>query len=162
MKLIDILDATPLPIGYRMAFLTNFMREPLLRRMEREFGLIRPEWTVLICLVYRDGLSSSDICEVTEQPSNTMSRAVSSLLAKGMISRRVDAADGRRKLLFLEPPGRMQYDVVMAWFQQAEEHLTATLSSDERDLLEKLLDRMGHDVPRWQQLPPYKPETPEG
>ena len=35
MKLIDILSATPIPIGYRLAFLTNFMREPLLRRMER-------------------------------------------------------------------------------------------------------------------------------
>ncbi|QIE47144.1 winged helix-turn-helix transcriptional regulator [Pseudohalocynthiibacter aestuariivivens] len=162
MKLIDILGETAIPIGYRMAFLTNFMREPLLRRMEREYGLIRPEWTVLICLVYREGLSSSDVCEVTEQPSNTISRAVSSLLAKGMISRRGDARDGRRKLLFLEPAGRAQYDAVMTWFVEAETHLTASLSVQERDLLEKLLDRMGRDVPRWQQLPPYKEEKRRG
>ncbi len=154
MKLINILSATPIPIGYRLAFLTNFMREPLLRRMEREYGLIRPEWTVLICLVFRDGLTSRDICEVTEQPSNTISRAVSALLDKDMIRRQIDPKDGRRKLLYLEPVGRAQHDVVMAWFAEAETHLTACLSDTERDTLEALLDRMGRDVPRWQQLPP--------
>ncbi|WP_371225448.1 MarR family winged helix-turn-helix transcriptional regulator [Roseovarius sp. 2305UL8-3] len=159
MKLIDILSATPIPIGYRLAFLTNFMREPLLRRMEREYGLIRPEWTVLICLVFRDGLTSRDICEVTEQPSNTISRAVSALLDKGMIRRQTDPRDGRRKLLYLESAGREQHDAVMAWFTEAEAHLTACLSAEERDTLEALLDRMGRDVPRWQQLPPYTAET---
>ncbi|RKF16725.1 MarR family transcriptional regulator [Roseovarius spongiae] len=161
MKLIDILGATPIPIGYRMAFLTNFMREPLLRRMEREYGLIRPEWTVLICLCFREGLTSRDICEVTEQPSNTISRAVASLLAKGMIRRSADARDGRRKLLYLEPAGRAQHDAVMAWFIEAEAHLAATLSEEERALLISLLDRMGRDVPRWQALPPYKEDAPD-
>lgn len=159
MKLIDILGATPIPIGYRLAFLTNFMREPLLRRMEREYGMIRPEWTVLICLIYRDALTSRDICEITEQPSNTISRAVSSLLQKGMISRRTDKKDARRKLLFIEEPGRAQHDAVMAWFVEAENHLTASLTAHERDVLETMLDRMGRDVPRWQQLPPYSSEV---
>ena len=113
---------------------------------------------MLICLVYRDGLTSRDICEVTEQPANTISRAVSSLLGKGMISRLADTRDGRRKLLFLTPDGRAQHDAVMAWFIEAEAHLTATLSPAERDMLETLLDRMGRDVPRWAGLPPYKDE----
>ena len=36
MKLIDILDTTPFPIGYRLAFLTNFWRELILRQMEKK------------------------------------------------------------------------------------------------------------------------------
>ena len=48
MKLIDILDATAIPVGYRISFLTNFWRELLLRKMERETGLNRPELSVLI------------------------------------------------------------------------------------------------------------------
>ena len=101
MKLLDIIDNTPIPVGYRIAFLTNFWREPLLRRMEREFGLIRPEWTVLICLVYRDGLNSRDICEVTEQPSNSISRGVAALEEKGLIHRRPDPQEdvGGQRLL---------------------------------------------------------------
>ena len=42
LKLMDILDATSIPVNYRMAFIINFYREPLLRRMERETGMIRP------------------------------------------------------------------------------------------------------------------------
>ncbi len=156
MKLIDILDATQIDIGYRIAFLNNFYREPLLRRMERETGLIRPELTVLICLSFQNGLNARDICEVTEQPSNTVSRAVASLLAKGMISRREDHADGRRKILFITPEGQRAHDDVMATFAKAEVHLTSVLSPHEREVLREMLDRMARDVPRWQTLPPYK------
>lgn len=35
MKLIDIVDAASFHIGYRIAFLTSFLREPVLRRMDR-------------------------------------------------------------------------------------------------------------------------------
>lgn len=161
MKLIDILDNTPIPVGYRLAFLTSFMREPLLRRMERDFGLIRPEWTVLVCLVFRDGLNPRDICEITEQPSNTVSRAVTALQAKGMISRRDDPEDARRTRLYLKPAGRKMHDAVMALFVQAEREMTAVLSPDEKDILIRLLDKMGRDVPRWQRLPPYKDFPPE-
>ncbi|MEM7722591.1 MAG: MarR family winged helix-turn-helix transcriptional regulator [Pseudomonadota bacterium] len=155
MKLLGILDATPINIGYRLAFLTNFYREPLLRKMEREHGIIRPELTVLVCLAYRDGLNARDICEITEQPSNTVSRAVASLMQKGLVSRRDDRSDGRRKLLFLEPLGRQTYDEVMATFEMAETELTACLSQQEREMLLDCLDRMARDVPRWQALPPY-------
>ena len=162
MKLLGILDATPIDLGYRISFLTNFWREPILRRMERDIGLIRPELTVLMCLNFRAGLNARDICEITEQPSNTVSRAVASLLDKGMISRRHDQEDGRRKLLFLEPEGKKAHDAVMAMFKEAEGHLTACLSPEECDVLQNLLDRMARDVPRWQKLPPYKDEAPHG
>jgi len=90
VKLIDIIDSTPIPYGYRFSFLTNFFREPVLRKMEKEFGLIRPELTVLICLNSNQTCTSKDICEITEQPSNTVSRAVGSLEKKGHISRTTD------------------------------------------------------------------------
>lgn len=62
MKLIDILDATPFPIGYRIASLTNFWREPLLARTERDTGLIRPQLTVLMGLSFRDDVHALDTC----------------------------------------------------------------------------------------------------
>ena len=117
LKLLGILDGVPIPIGYRVAFLTAFYREPLLRRMEREHGIIRPEWTVLVCLAYRDGLNARDVAEITEQPSNTVSRGVASLVAKGLVARRPDPADARRGLLqHLLPEGRRVHDAVMATF----------------------------------------------
>ena len=149
MKLINILDGTPIPIGYRIAFLTAFYREPLLRRMEREHGLIRPEWTVLVCLAFRDGIAARDVCEITEQPSNTISRGVASLAARGLIERRPDPGDARRARLHLTGEGRRVHDAVMATFAAAEARMTATLGAEERRVLTSLLDRMARDVANW-------------
>lgn len=149
MKLIDIVAGTPIPIAYRLAFLTNFYREPLMRRMEQEHGLIRPEWTILICLVYRDGLNPRDICEITEQPRNTISRSVASLEAKGFVRREPDPGDARRLMLRLTPAGRAAYDVIMPMFVEGEARLLACLEPSERETLEGLLDKLCRAVPRW-------------
>ncbi|MEM7188489.1 MAG: MarR family winged helix-turn-helix transcriptional regulator [Pseudomonadota bacterium] len=149
MKLIDIIDATPIRFGYRIAFLTIFFREPLLKRMESEFGIIRPEWTVLICLKFRDGLNARDICEITEQPSNTISRAVTSLERKGHIRSELDRDDARRKNLYLEPGGRTLYDQIMPMFEEGEEKLIRCLTDKERRTLDYLLDKMARHVPNW-------------
>lgn len=158
MDLIDILDAVPIPIAYRIAFITNFYREPLLRRMEREHGIIRPEWTVLICLVFRDGICARDICAITEQPSNTVSRAVASLESKGLVRSCPDSADGRRRNLSVTRAGRALHDRVMAPFVQAEEEMTRSLTSAEKAQLVRLLDKIARDTPRWQGRSPYRGE----
>ena len=149
MKLIDILDATAIPVGYRISFLTNFWREPLLRKMERETGLIRPELTVLICLCFRNDLYARDICEITEQPSNTVSRAVTSLVEKGYITRTRDTIDTRRQVLNITHKGREIHDALMEGFAKAEAQMLETLTVDEQAQLTALLDKLARDVGRW-------------
>ena len=149
MKLIDILDATPFGIGYRLAFLTNFWREPILRQMEKDFGIIRPELTVLMCLSFRDAVHARDICEVTEQPSNTVSRGVASLERKGYLVRTRDTNDTRRQVLRITPEGRVVHDQIMARFSQAEEKMLGALSMEEQTHLLYLLDKVARDVESW-------------
>ena len=149
LKLMDILDGTSIPVGYRMAFIINFYREPLMRRMERETGLIRPELTVLMCLSYRSGLNARDICEITEQPSNTVSRAVSSLVEKGYVTRTRDAVDTRRNVLAITADGEAVHDRVMASFAEAERVMLETLEPGEVEVLTRLLDKLARDVERW-------------
>ena len=149
MKLIDLVGATPLPLAYRIAFITNFYREPLLRRMEREFGLMRPEWTILICLTFRDGLNPRDICEITEQPRNTISRGVAALVRKGLVVQTPDPEDARRIVLHLTDEGRATYDAVMPLFVRGEAQLAAVLTETERATLEALLDKLCRHVAHW-------------
>lgn len=149
MKLIDILDATPFPIGYRLAFVTNFWREPVLRRMERDFGIIRPELTVLICVSFRGNINARDVCEITEQPSNTVSRAVTSLERKGLITRTRDAVDTRRQLLNISTEGQKLHDRIMAMFAAAEQEMLAGLTPAEIQTLGFILDKLARDVERW-------------
>lgn len=149
MKLIDILDATPFGIGYRLAFLTNFWREPLLRQMEKDFGIIRPELTVLMCLTFREGVHARDICEVTEQPSNTVSRGVASLEKKGYLLRSRDTGDTRRQVLRITPEGRAVHDRIMKRFASAERRMLGILSQREQSDLLRLLDKVARDVDNW-------------
>jgi len=149
MKLIDILDATPFPIGYRLAFLTNFWREPILRQMEKDFGLIRPELTVLMCLNFRNDVHARDVCEVTEQPSNTVSRAVGSLEKKGLITRTKDSIDTRRQVLNITSDGRDVHHQIMTMFAEAERKMLARLSCDEQEELLRLLEKLARGVEAW-------------
>ena len=149
MKLIDIIDGTPIRFAYRIAFLTNFYREPVLREIEQRYGLIRPEWTVLICMKFRDGLNARDICEITEQPSNTVSRAVASLEERALITTTADPDDGRRRLLHLTDEGEVMHEAAMAVCVAAEEKMMAVLTDDERATLDRLLDKLARDVPNW-------------
>ena len=149
MKLIDILDATPFPIGYRLAFLTNFWREPILRQMEKETGLRRPELTVLMCLNFRNDVHARDICEVTEQPSNTVSRAVGSLEKKGLITRTKDSIDTRRQVLNITKDGRHLHDQVMRMFVEAEQNMLSGLDPEEETQLLRLLDKLARSVESW-------------
>lgn len=151
MKLIDIVDGTPIRFAYRIAFLTNFLREPLLRRMEKEFGIIRPEWTVLICLAFRDGLNPRDICEITEQPSNTVSRGVAALARKGLVTTEPDPDDARRTVLRLTPAGRATHDAIMPMFVEGERRMLACLTEDEVQALDRLLDKLARATPDWAQ-----------
>lgn len=149
MKLLDILDATPFPIGYRIAFLTNFWREPILRHMERKFGIIRPELTVLMCLSFRRDVNARDICEITEQPSNTVSRAVASLEKKNLITRTRDRVDTRRQVLNITQAGQDIHDQIIALFETAETKMLAALSDQEQRDLHALLDKLARDVESW-------------
>jgi DNA-binding MarR family transcriptional regulator len=149
MKLIDILDATPFPIGYRIAFLTNFWREPVLRQMERDFGIIRPELTVLMCLSFRENVYARDICEMPEQPSNTVSRAVASLEKKGYLTRSRDTVDTRRQVLNITTTGQKLHDQIMDNFKTAETRMLACLTNEEVQGLQSVLDKVARNVGAW-------------
>lgn len=149
MRLMGIIDQVSIPTLYRIAFLTNFAREPLLRRMQREFGIIRPEWTVLICLRHREDVSPSDICEFTEQPRNTVSRAVASLEERRLIRRESDQADGRRARLSLTQAGKRLHDRIMPMFEDIEAKLLEPLNPSEREAFAATLQKLCLHVPMW-------------
>ena len=105
--------------------------------------------TVLICLSFQNDLNARDICEITEQPSNTVSRAVTSLTDKGLITRIRDSVDTRRRVLNITPEGREVHDRLMARFAEAEQDMLQVLTPQEVETLTGLLDKLARDVTRW-------------
>jgi len=99
--------------------------------------------------MFRDSLNSRDICEITEQPSNTVSRGVSSLVKKGLIRTEPDSIDARRTVLYITAKGKLLYERIMPMFVERESKLLASLSEDEIQQLDGLLDKLSRDVPNW-------------
>ncbi len=137
-----------MPITYRLGYIVNFYREPLLRAIEAEHGLTRPEWTVLLCLSAEEGLSASEICDLTGHLRNAVSRGVSMLERKKMIVRQNHDVDGRRQLLFLTDAGRGVFDKISPILAEAERQLMTAIPAAERAKFRGYLDLLAAQVRR--------------
>lgn len=130
------------PFFFRIQFLSSNFRDPLMRQIEQEYGLTRPEFSIMICLSLRPGMSAIDISDITRQPENTLGRGVSLLLDKGFITKEPDPKDGRRFRLFLTPQGREAQKSFMHLFVEANDDMIDCLTAAERKQLDGLLDKM--------------------
>lgn len=142
MRRAEILRKNPIPFFYRIVFLSNNYRDPLLRNIEQVFGLTRPEFSILVCLAQQTGISAIDISAFTSQPENTVSRGVFLLLEKGMIRKIADPRDKRRYHLHLTKSGERQYNSFFGLVKTANDAMVASLTPAELEQLDKLLSKM--------------------
>jgi len=154
----DLLNHEDITYAYRLAYVLNSYREPLLKDVETRFGLSRPEWTVLLCLSRQSGLISRDICAITGQARNSISRGVGLLERKGLIRRTPDGADGRRNVLELTAAGSDLYRRIVPFFQERERNMIGCLNAKELESLDHLLSKLCRHVPEWSWRKPI-PDT---
>jgi DNA-binding MarR family transcriptional regulator len=144
-----ILGGTEIPTAYKIGYVLNFYREPSFRVIEMEFGLTRPEIVILLALHFREGITASEFCEFSGHLKAGVSRAVIVLERKGLIRRRTDKLDNRRRLLFMTDAGRDVYQRYIPMLREREKAMLECLSKAERRQLDRLLDKLGAHVPNW-------------
>jgi DNA-binding MarR family transcriptional regulator len=149
LTLAAILHDNPLPIAYRLNYLANFYVGPLIRKMEQELGMTRPEWIVMFCLTRRSGLSAQQISDVTGRPKTSISAAVNQLQRKKLLSRSVDAKDGRRRILQITEAGQRIYEKILEGFVAREGDMIACLSRSERSTFLQLLNKLIDNSAGW-------------
>jgi len=144
-----MLDESSLRNGWRLNFLANFFVGPIYRALDARFGVSRPEFVILFCLSQRPGLVARDVCRVTGLPKNSISRAVSQLLARGLIERQPSAADKREKTLAMTADGQALLAQLVPYFKKREDDMRAVLSTEERAEFDRLLMKIIHAMPDW-------------
>jgi DNA-binding MarR family transcriptional regulator len=149
LTLAAILDNNPLPIAYRLNYLANFYVGPLIKQMEQELGMTRPEWIVLFCLTRRSGLSAQQISDVTGRAKTSISAAVKQLQRKKLLSRSVDTKDGRRRVLQMTEAGQRTYAKILDGFVAREADMVGCLSRSERATFLQLLDKLIDNSAGW-------------
>ena len=101
-------------IGLRLTVLSSRYMAPINAELERKRGLSRDDVTVTLCLSITNAGSAQEIVRYTGRPKNSVSRAVTSLEARGFLRRSTDAADRRSSRLVLTARGRRLFDDIAA------------------------------------------------
>ena len=74
-------------LPYRLSVTTNRVSRAFAALYEQEFGISIPEWRAIAVLGAFAPLSSNEICERTAMDKAKVSRAVATLLKRGLIER---------------------------------------------------------------------------
>ena len=139
----------PLAAIWRLSVLSNFYTGPLYARLQAQHGLGRPGFVVLYCLSERDGLMARDVVRASGLPKNSVSRAVTDLIAKGLVVAAEGGGDRRAKPLRLTARGVALMADLMPAFLARQTELTAPLTTAERETLRALMAKMADHLPDW-------------
>ncbi|MEM7488124.1 MAG: MarR family transcriptional regulator [Pseudomonadota bacterium] len=144
-----LLDGAPLAGIWRLAFVANAYTGPIYAWLQAEHGLTRPGFVTLYCLSQRSGLMARDVVRASGLPKNSVSRAVTDLIDRGLIAVTDDREDRRVKRLALTRSGTALLREVLPAFQTRQDALLAPLTAAESARLRQLLSRLAGGLPGW-------------
>jgi len=124
-----------------LSYVTSAIIVPTYDDISREFGIIRAEYLLLLCLSHFPALTAQDVSRLTGRPRNSISRAVNRMLDEGYIGRKPDPDDGRRSKLTITPRGRQLHNKVASHMKLQQDKVLSALTLSERQTLEKLLKK---------------------
>ncbi|KUJ84565.1 MarR family transcriptional regulator [Microbulbifer flavimaris] len=136
-------------LPYRLSVLSNRVSNAIAQAYGQRFELTIPAWRVMAILGRFPDLSAAELVEQTAMDKVAISRAVSVLFKNDYITRSEDPADRRRQVLNLSPLGREVYERIVPLAQQYENDLMASLSSDERQQLDSIIEKLMDRAQAW-------------
>jgi DNA-binding MarR family transcriptional regulator len=130
-------------LPYRLSLLTNTISDGIARGYRHRHEIRVTEWRILAVLGRYPGLTASEVGERTAMDKVAISRAVKTLMGKGLLQRRTDESDRRRRRLFLTPGrGQSVLDEIIPRAQQYELLLLNILEKQERKSLSRILAKL--------------------
>jgi DNA-binding MarR family transcriptional regulator len=145
MVLGDIdMTGTPIRLSQSPGQLIRIAQQVHTRLWAEHVGaeLTAPQYAALIALALEPGADQRTVGERASLDKATMAEMVGRLVRRGLVLRRRDPADGRRKLLTLSPHGEQVMNAASAGVAVVQRELLVPLSEPERSELMMALARM--------------------
>lgn len=125
---------------YRLGRLVSTAGTMVIRLCEGGFGITRREWRAIAWLGRSPGpVRPSELSEHIQLDRARTSRAVTSLVAKGLLRRDTASSDRREALLSLTEQGRALYDALMPAVRVLNQELLSVLSAEDIERLDTSL-----------------------
>jgi DNA-binding MarR family transcriptional regulator len=139
MKKLDLLNFVP----FRMNRLSAEISTALSSEYRDLYGIEVPEWRVIATLGFREEPCTAQyVVQSTRTHKSTISRAVTSLLERGLIERIESPVDRREYSLQLSREGRALYLGLIPRLLNREREILACLSATELRHFENALSKI--------------------
>ncbi|MDP2316794.1 MAG: MarR family transcriptional regulator [Pseudomonadota bacterium] len=130
-------------IAYRIHRAQRVLRRHFLGMATADGLELTPEqWFVLNKLVERDGRSQVELCEAIFSDRPNLTRMLVGMEARGWVTRRGDAEDGRRNLVTLTPEGARVHHQFAARVEEQRGRIFAGISAEDLATATRVLDRI--------------------
>lgn len=130
-------------LPYRLSLLANTVSQGIAAGYRDAHGISVTEWRILAVLGRYPGLAAFELAERTAMDKVAIHRAVKSLESRGLLERRADSGDGRRRSLYLtRPSGQDLLNAIVPQAKTFEQLLLETLTREETDELDHLLTKL--------------------
>lgn len=129
-------------LPYRLSILANTVSNAIARDYQDRFGLTVPEWRVMAVLGRFGPDAATGICARTAMDKVTVSRAMTRLINRGLITRSSDSEDRRRTIAKLTRQGRTIHNKIVPVALAHEANLADALSATEAKTLDRLLAKL--------------------
>ena len=129
-------------LPYRLSVLAQPVSESLHDLYAGPHGLSVTQWRVMAALGRFAPLAASDVGQRIVMDKVAVSRAVASLMKRGLVERSADLDDRRRASLHLTRHGRAIHAEIVPLALKYEADLYQALSTEERQTLNGLCDRL--------------------
>jgi DNA-binding MarR family transcriptional regulator len=121
---------------FRMSKVLSIGGSLVTRLCEGQFGISRREWAVLSILATQPQMPWSELARRMELDSPRLSRAVSSLVSKGLA---IKSGTGRQLCLSLTEPGRQRYGQIFPLAHAINQAIVQDLDAASLQTLDRAL-----------------------
>lgn len=129
-------------LSYRLHVVANLLSRGAEMRYRREHGVSLWEWRTVALLGVSAPLSLNDLAQSAGVDKAQMSRVVSGLTARGLVSRNADSRDARAVRLALTAKGRKLYKGLIRSAIARDSAFAGSLSVQERKALDSALAKL--------------------
>ena len=140
----NIFEAVEIPDAYKVSYLANAIVFPTYEDVRKDFGLVRAEYHLLLCLAHYSELTAQDVARITRRPRNSISRAVHRMLDLGFLKRVPDPDDARQAKLQITLEGKIMHQKIAAYLVEREAEIFRVLSDTERESFRELIRKLAN------------------
>jgi len=140
----NIFEAVEFPDAYKVSYLANAIVFPTYEDVRKDFGLVRAEYHLLLCLAHYSELTAQDVARITRRPRNSISRAVHRMLDLGFLKRVPDPSDARQAKLRITKEGKIMHEKISKYLVAREAEIFSVLSESERRQFRSLIRKLAN------------------